>query len=77
MEDGAASPLSGEESAVVQDPQMLGCHVAGDAAGLGQLAHGVLGLQQHLNDAQSVRMGDGPKALRGLFHGGQGGEFRR
>lgn len=61
--------LARQEPGPLHQPQVLGRHVAGNLARLGELANRESPLQQHLHDSQAMRVGEGPQALRGPFEG--------
>ena len=65
----AAFFLVVQEAAPLHEPQMFGCHVAGYAAGLGQLADRVAVAQQHLDHPQPMGMGQGLQAFGRLLQG--------
>jgi hypothetical protein len=64
-----------EESAPLHEAEVLGRHVAGDFARLGQFADGVLTLEQHLYHAQAMRVCQNPQTLGGLSEGLEAGQL--
>lgn len=65
----APIPLTGQKTAALHQPQMLGGHRAGQLARFRQLADGVIPLQQDLDHSQAVRMGQSTQALSRLPQG--------
>ena len=55
-----------EKPAALHEPQVLGCHVARNTAGLRQFAHRVATSEQHLNNPEAVGVGQGLQAFRRL-----------
>jgi hypothetical protein len=65
--NAASIALAVKKLAALHQSKMFGCHVAGNFASLGQFANGISTSQQHLNHAQSMRMGERFEALGRLF----------
>lgn len=52
-----------EEAASLHEPQVLGGHVARNAAGCGKFADRIAAAEEHLHDPQPVGMGERPQAF--------------
>ena len=74
IEDLSSPTFRSEKAPVLHLAQMFRGHMTGDSAGLRQLTHRVLALEQHLHHPKTVGMGEGLQTLRRLgkaFHRNQ------
>jgi hypothetical protein len=66
-----------QEAAMLHQSQVLGRHVIGNLARLGEFLNRILATQQHLDHAEPNRVRQGSKALRGFGHHIQVDQLRR